>query len=73
MILRIPGLPCVFACCKQSETGKSGNEVDQHKYNIALNFQGSRFSRIAIFEDFVEIIFVNLLHVHTAHRVSKNF
>ena len=38
-------------------------------YRIVLNFRGSKFSRIAIFEDFV----ANLLHVHAAHRMPKIF
>ena len=39
-------------------------------YHIALNFQGSKFLWIAIFEDFVD---ANLLHAHThtACHVSK--
>ena len=38
-------------------------------YCIALNFRGSKFSRIAIFEDFVENTFANSLHAHTAHVI----
>ena len=30
--------------------------MQQVHYRIVLNFQGSKFSRIAIFEDFVEIV-----------------
>ena len=45
------------------------------KYHIALNFRRSKFSRIAIFEHFVEIIpqihCTCILHVHTARCVSK--
>ena len=41
---------------------------DTWKYRIALNFRGSKFLRMANFEDFIEIIiFANLLPTHTPH------
>ena len=38
-------------------------------YHIALNFWGSKFSQIATFENFVEIILWILLHTHAAHVI----
>ena len=46
--------------------------VCEHIYRIALNFRGSKFSRRAGFEEFVEII----LQIHcmcTLHAVCQKF
>ena len=47
-------------------------EYCAYMYRIALNFRGSKFSRIAIFEDFVEII--SRTHcTRTLHAVCQKF